>query len=177
MIEKYCEHFPQIHPTAFVHASGQIIGQVTMARDSSVWPFAVLRGDIEPIVIGEESNVQDNAVLHTVQKFPTIIGNQVTIGHAAILHGCTVRDRCIIGMGSIILDGALVEEDCIIGAGSVVPPGAVIAKGHLALGVPARAIRTLRPDELERIRWNAAEYLKLKSNYKLAPPLTIVPPL
>lgn len=157
---------PKIHPTAFIHETAEIIGKVTIEKDASVWPYCVLRGDVDEIVVGEGTNVQDNTVIHTNEGLPTILGKGISVGHSVILHGCKVKDDCIIGMGAILLDGVTVEEECIVGAGAVVSPKTVVAKGSMALGIPARVIRSLRPDEIEHIKWNAKEYLKLSDAHR-----------
>ena len=157
---------PKIHPTAFIHETAEIIGDVTIEKDASVWPYCVLRGDFDAIVVGEGSNVQDNTVAHTIQGKPVVLGKGISVGHSVILHGCTVKDNCIVGMGSIVLDGATVEADCLVGAGAVVSPNTTVASGHLALGIPARSIRKLKPEEVEHIRENAREYLRLSELHR-----------
>jgi carbonic anhydrase/acetyltransferase-like protein (isoleucine patch superfamily) len=166
MIREVNGHKPKIHPTAFVHETAEIIGKVTVEKDASVWPYAVLRGDIAEIVVGEGTNVQDNTVVHTNENKPTILGKRVSVGHSVILHGCTVKDDCIVGMGSILLDGVTVEEECIVGAGAVVSPNTTVPRGHLALGVPARSIRALKPEDLEHIKKNAAHYYELSEDHR-----------
>lgn len=150
---------PDVHPTAFVHETAVVIGRVRIGPRASVWPHAVLRGDIEEIVVGEGTNIQDNAVVHTDQGSPAVLGGGVTVGHSAVLHGCRVEDNCLIGMGSILLNNAVVEEGAMVGAGALVAPGARVPKGHLALGTPARTVRPLKPGEIEHIRKNAQNYL------------------
>src|SRR5271156_4599604 len=143
---------PQIDPTAFVADTATLIGDVTLGARSSVWFGAVLRGDVFHIRIGEETSIQDNSVIHVTHgQYATVVGNRVTVGHSVTLHGCTVRDRVIVGMGSTVLDQAEIGERCIVGAGSLVPPGLKIPPGMLAVGNPARIKRPLRPDELEWI--------------------------
>ena len=166
MIREWAGHKPKIHPTAFVHETAEVIGRVTIEKDVSLWPYTVLRGDVDEIVIGEGTNIQDSAVIHTNEGKPAILGKRVSVGHSVILHGCTVMDDCIVGMGSIVLDGAVIEEQSIVGAGAVVSPGTRIPKGSMALGVPARVARPLRPDEVEHIQWNAREYYKLSDSHR-----------
>ncbi|OGR82615.1 MAG: gamma carbonic anhydrase family protein [Elusimicrobia bacterium RIFCSPHIGHO2_01_FULL_64_10] len=166
MIREWQGHRPRIHPGAFVHESAEVIGQVTLEKDASVWPYAVLRGDVAGIVIGEGTNIQDNTVIHANPGQPAILGPGISVGHSAVLHGCTLQGHTIIGMGAIVLDGAVVEEDCIVGAGAVVSPRTRIPKGSMALGVPARVARPLKPEELEHIRWNAREYLALSESHR-----------
>ena len=156
---------PQVHASAYIHKTALIIGKVTIGKNASVWPYCVLRGDIAEIVIGDETNIQDNTVIHTNEGFPAILGEGISVGHGVILHGCAVKDHCIVGMGSILLDGSVVEEDCIVAAGAVVSPNSIIPKGSMAMGVPAKVTRSLRPEELEHIRWNAKEYLRLSDLY------------
>lgn len=166
MIREFGGHKPKIHPSAFVHETAEIIGKVTLEKNASVWPYCVLRGDIADIFIGEGTNIQDNTVIHTNEGKPSILGKGISVGHSVILHGCTVKDHCIIGMGAILLDGAVVEEECIVGAGAVLSPNTKIDKGSMSLGVPARVIRSLRPDEVEHIHWNAQEYLRLSDAHR-----------
>jgi carbonic anhydrase/acetyltransferase-like protein (isoleucine patch superfamily) len=136
---------PVVSPTAFVHPSAEVIGRVSLGDGASVWPGAVLRGDIEKISVGAESNIQDNAVVHTDHGVPTSVGRNVTVGHGAILHSCRVEDGALIGMGAVVLGNAVVGRGALVGAGSVVPPGARIPAGHLALGRPARIRCALSP--------------------------------
>ena len=166
MIREFNGHKPKIHPTAYVHETAEIIGKVTLEKNVSVWPYSVLRGDIAEIVVGEESNVQDNTVIHTNEGKPSILGKGVSVGHSVVLHGCVVKDHCIIGMGSIILDDSVIEEESIVGAGAVVSPKTLIPKGSMALGIPARVVRPLRNDEIEHIKWNAREYLRLSDLHR-----------
>lgn len=166
MIREINGHKPKIHPTAYVHDTAEIIGKVTIEKNASVWPYCVLRGDIAEIVVGEETNVQDNTVIHTNEGLPTLLGKGISVGHGVILHGCTVKDHCIIGMGSILLDGSIVEEESIVGAGAVLSPNKKVPKGSMVLGIPARVMRPLRADELEHIRWNAREYIRLTELYR-----------
>jgi carbonic anhydrase/acetyltransferase-like protein (isoleucine patch superfamily) len=166
MIREFGGHKPKIHPTAFVHETAEIIGKVTLGEKASGWPYCVLRGDVDEIIIGDGTNVQDNTVIHTNPGQPTILGKRISVGHSVILHGCKVMDDCIIGMGSIVLDGVTVEEECIVGAGAVVSPRTVVKRGSMALGVPAKVIRPLRTEEIEHIKWNAREYLTLSEAHK-----------
>jgi carbonic anhydrase/acetyltransferase-like protein (isoleucine patch superfamily) len=129
---------PTIDPSCFVHPSSTIIGKVIVSKDCSIWPYSVLRGDEEPIFIDERSNVQDGVIVHTDEGFPVRIGKEVTIGHGAIIHGCTIKDRCIIGIRSTILNGAVIGEGCIIGAGAVVTPGTNIPPNSMVLGIPGK---------------------------------------
>lgn len=144
----------------------RVSGAVTMGKGCSVWYNAVIRGDEEPITVGEDTNVQDNAVLHTSDGTPLVVGSGVTIGHSAILHSCTVGDNTLIGMGAIVLDGAVVGRDCIVGAGALVTGGTVIPDGSMAFGSPAKVIRPLRPEEIEHNRLNALAYVRRKELYR-----------
>ena len=147
-------------------AGARVSGNVTMGKGCSVWYNAVIRGDEAPISIGENTNIQDNAVLHTSHEPALIVGSGVTVGHSAILHGCTVGDNTLIGMGAIVLDGAVIGRDCIIGAGALVTGGTVIPDGHMALGSPAKVVRPLRPEEIEHNRINAEAYVARKEHYR-----------
>ena len=149
----------------FVADGAKIIGDVAIGKDSSVWYNAVIRGDSNSIVIGENTNVQDCAVLHTSHSHGLVIGDNVTIGHGAIVHGCTVGNNVLIGMGAIILDGAVVEDNCIIGAGALVTQNKVIPSGSLVLGNPAKVARELKEEEIASILKNADEYVQEAQKY------------
>lgn len=151
---------PRTHPTAFVHDSAEVIGRVTLGAGASVWPGCVLRGDIDRIVVGAGSNIQDLAVVHTRDGHPTLIGRDVTVGHRAILHGCRIGDQALIGMGAVVME-ASVGARAIIGAGSLVPAGARIPSGVLAFGSPAKVVRKLRAEELRMLAASAREYRAL----------------
>lgn len=150
---------PRIHPTAFIAPTAVIIGEVEVEAEASVWYGCVLRGDLEPIRVGRGSNVQDNSVLHTGYKEPTIIHENVTIGHTAIIHGCEIRSGCLIGMGAKILNNAVVEEDCIVGAGALVAERKVIPARSLAVGVPAKVVRALTDEDIAGSYANTAKYV------------------
>ncbi len=157
---------PAVSPTAFVHPSAEVIGRVSLGDGASVWPGAVLRGDIEKISVGAGSNIQDNAVVHTDRGVPAVVGRNVTVGHGAILHSCHIDDGALIGMGAVVLGKAVVGRGSLVGAGCVVPPGARIPPGHLALGIPARSVRPLRRREISDISKNALRYLRLATLHK-----------
>lgn len=164
---------PEVHPTAWVDETALVIGHVTIGADSSVWPTTVLRGDINRITVGERSNIQDGCVVHVnhASQFnpegaPVTIGNDVTVGHKAILHACTVHDRCLIGMGATVLDEAVIPSDVIVGAGSLVPPGRELESGFLWLGSPARKVRELTEQELTYLRYSAEYYAELKERHR-----------
>lgn len=150
---------PSIDKTAIVLAGARISGDVTLAAKANIWYNAVIRGDMAPISIGERTNIQDGSIVHVDDCFPTRIGSDVTVGHGCILHGCTVGDHVLIGMGSIILNGAVLEEGCMLGAGSLVTEGTVIPAGMLAFGRPAKAIRPIKPEEAEGQRRNIQHYV------------------
>jgi carbonic anhydrase/acetyltransferase-like protein (isoleucine patch superfamily) len=153
---------PCIDPDSYVDPAAEVIGNVVIEAGASVWPFAVLRGDLGSSVrLGRESNVQDGAVLHVTAKLPCLVGAAVTIGHRAVVHGCTIRDHARIGIGAIVLNGAVIEEGAQVGAGALVPPGKIVPAGWLVMGVPARPVRQMSADELEDIRQNAATYVAL----------------
>ncbi len=157
---------PRLHETVFRVEGATIIGDVEIGEHSSVWFNAVVRGDVHYIRIGKRTNVQDNSTLHvTKETYPLIIGDDVTIGHNVVLHGCTVNDRCLIGMGAIVLDNAQIGEDTIIGAGALVTEGAMVPPGSLVIGVPGKVVRALRPEEIGRIKRSAMNYIEYARNY------------
>lgn len=161
---------PSIDASAYLADSATVIGDVTVGPRSSLWFGAVVRGDVYHVRIGAETSIQDNTVIHvTHDRFPTVVGDHVTVGHSCVLHGCVVHDRVIVGMGAIILDQAEVGERCIVGAGALVTPGTRIPPGHLAVGAPARVKRPLTEDELAWIDSSAAHYVALTDAYRKDP--------
>ncbi len=164
-IETIAGFSPSIHKSAFVAASADIIGRVTLHEETSVWYHATLRGDINEIVIGPWSNVQDNVVIHLAEDYGCHVGELVTVGHSAILHACTVKDEVLVGMGAILLDGVVIGERSIIGAGALVTGGTVIPPGSLVLGSPARVVRMLSLDEQAKIRGWADKYVRGSRRY------------
>ncbi len=167
MIRSFQGKRPTIAPDAFVAETATVIGDVVVGARSSLWFGAVVRGDVFHIRIGEETSIQDNTVIHvTHDQYATLVGNRVTVGHGVILHGCTVRDLCIIGMGAVILDQVEIGEQCIIGAGALVTPGTKIPAGHLAVGAPARVKRPLTEEELAWLESSAAHYVALTRAYQ-----------
>jgi len=164
-IEQFDGISPKIHPGVFVAASADVIGRVTLHEESSVWYHATLRGDLNEIVIGPRSNIQDNVVIHLADDFGCHVGELVTVGHSAILHACTVLNEVLVGMGAIILDGAVIGERSIIGAGALVTGGTVIPPGSLVLGSPGRVVRTLPLDEQTAIRKWADKYVAGSRRY------------
>lgn len=149
---------PVIHPNAYIAPNATVVGDVHIGAGSSVFFGSVLRGDREPITIGEDTNIQDNCVLHQEYGCPTTVGSRVTVGHGAILHGCTIGDETLIGMGAIVLNGAKIGRHCLIGAGALVTQNMVIPDGSLAFGSPAKIRGTLTDEAIEEIRASAASY-------------------
>jgi carbonic anhydrase/acetyltransferase-like protein (isoleucine patch superfamily) len=163
---------PTLGTGAWVHPRATVIGEVSIGADASVWPGAVIRGDVNSIAIGAASNIQDGSVLHVSHKTPAnpaggplVIGARVTVGHTVILHACTIGDECLIGMGSIILDRAVVQKHVLLGAGSLVPEGKVLESGHLYLGRPAKMVRPLTAEEIAYFSYSAEHYVKLARSY------------
>lgn len=154
---------PQIADTAWVAPTADLVGKVVLQAESSVWYLAVLRADIVPITLGERSNLQDGVIVHTDDGQPATIGSGVSVGHRAVLHGCTIEDDCLIGMGSIILNGATIGTGSLVAAGAVVQEGAVIPPRSLVAGVPGKVRRELTDEDLARIRANADAYVGLKA--------------
>jgi len=171
VIVAYDGKTPRIAASVFVAPGSVVAGDVEIGEDSSVWFQTVIRGDVNWVRVGARTNVQDHSVVHvTSRTHPTVIGDDVTIGHRAVLHGCTVNDRCLIGIGAIVLDGAVVGPDAMVGAGALVPPGMVVPPGKLVLGAPAKVKRDLTPDELAFFRTSAANYAGTAARYRKAPP-------
>ncbi|MGA8276869.1 MAG: gamma carbonic anhydrase family protein [Rhodanobacteraceae bacterium] len=163
---------PRIAPTAYVDPMSLVIGDVEVADDASLWPCTVVRGDVHYIRIGARSNVQDGAVLHVTHDgpyspggFPLVIGADITIGHGAVVHACTIEDACLIGMNATVLDGALVRKHSLIAAGALVTPGRVVGEGELWVGNPARRQRALTDAEIEQIHYSARHYVRLKNRH------------
>ena len=166
MIHPFKENNPKIDDSALVMESAQIIGDVVIGEESSVWFNAVIRGDVNHIKIGNHTNIQDGCVLHVARKtHPLIVGDEVTIGHNVTLHACTIVSRCLIGMGAVVMDGAEIGENSIVGAGALVTPGTKIPPGSLVLGSPAKVKRELTEDEKRGIRESAANYVGDMENY------------
>jgi carbonic anhydrase/acetyltransferase-like protein (isoleucine patch superfamily) len=164
---------PRLHPSVWVAPGAAIIGDVEIGRDSSVFYGSVLRGDVERIRIGERTNIQDQATLHvTADRYATVLGNDITVGHRAVVHGCRVEDGALIGIGAIVLDGAEIGENALVAAGAVVTPGSTIAAGMLAVGIPARAVRALRSEEIELQRARTLRYVETARQHALSEPAT-----
>ena len=173
-LRPYLDVLPQLGERVYVDPAASIIGQVTLADDVSIWPGAVVRGDVNVIHIGARSNIQDGAVCHVTHDGPyspggaaLTIGADVTVGHRAVLHACTIGARCLIGMGALILDGAVLEEEVMLGAGALVPPGKRLDSGWLYVGSPARPARLLREAEREFLAYSASHYVRLKDRYRI----------
>lgn len=160
------DHAPTVHPTAYVAESADVIGRVTLAEGSSVWSHVTLRGDNEPIVIGPRSNVQESAVLHTDIGFPLTIAEDVTVGHQAMLHGCTVGAGALIGIQAVVLNGAVIGKNCLVAAGALVTEGKVFEDGMLIMGSPAKAVRPLSETDLARMHMGTALYVAKSAEYK-----------
>jgi len=171
-IESLGEHTPKFGDRVYISEASTIIGDVEIGDDSSVWPMAVVRGDMHSIRVGKRTSVQDGVVLHITHAsdfnpdgFPLVIGDDVTIGHNVCLHGCTVGNEVLVGIGTTVLDGAVVEDQVVIGAGSLVPPGKTLESGYLYMGSPVKQVRKLSDKELTYFKYSAFNYSKLKDEY------------
>jgi carbonic anhydrase/acetyltransferase-like protein (isoleucine patch superfamily) len=165
MIYQLGDRTPTLPEEYYVADSARVIGDVTLHHQASIWFGTVLRGDIEPIVVGERSNIQDNSVAHTSHGLPVVIGRDVTVGHHVTLHGCTIGNNCLIGMGAILLDGSKIGDNCLIGAGALVKQGQEIPAGSMAVGSPARVVRQLSPEEIGNIHKSAKHYVGYYREY------------
>ena len=155
-----------MHPSAFVADSAQVMGRVTLEEDASVWFGTVIRGDTETITVGRGSNIQDASVLHADVGFPLEIGERVTVGHQVMLHGCTIGDESLIGIGAVVLNGARIGKHCLVGAGALVTEGKVFPDGSMILGSPAKVVRQLTPEQIEGLRRSAAHYIDNARRYQ-----------
>ncbi len=170
MIRSFKGIEPQIHETAYVAESAQIIGDVVLEKNASIWDNAVLRGDVGKIVVGENSNVQDVSAVHNTEGLPVIIGKNVTIGHRVVLHSCAIGDNSLIGMGAVILDNVKIGKNCLIGAGALVTPNTEIPDGSLVMGMPAKVVKPLSEAQIEGNIKNAEEYVSLSAIYRVEKP-------
>lgn len=165
-IFSYQSSLPQIAKTAFIAQTAMVIGDVIIGEDSSIWFQSVVRGDVNKIRIGERTNIQDGSIIHVDhKKYGTFIGSDVTVGHMALLHACTIEDESFIGMKACIMDGAVVETGAMVAAGALVSPGKVVKKGELWAGLPAKPIRKITPEEREYFLYSAQHYVRLSKNY------------
>ncbi|HBG51008.1 gamma carbonic anhydrase family protein [Candidatus Macondimonas diazotrophica] len=174
-VRSYLDAHPQLGERVYIDPDATVIGQVTLADDVSVWPGAVLRGDVERIRIGARSNIQDGAICHVTHDGPyspggasLVIAQEVTVGHRAVLHACRIGARCLIGMGALVLDDAVLDDEVMLGAGALVAPGKHLEGGWLYVGSPARPARPLRPAEREFLAYSAAHYVRMKDRYLAA---------
>ena len=174
-IRAFEKHTPVIHPSAYIDGTALVIGDVAIGKDSSIWPMSVVRGDVNAIKIGAKTNIQDGCVLHvthaskeytTKNGLPLIIGDEVTIGHKAILHACSIGNRCLVGMGAIIMDGTIVEDETIVAAGALIPPGKILKSGYLWVGSPAKQSRPLTQKEKDHLKYSAQHYVRLMERTK-----------
>ncbi len=171
-IRPFQNYIPKLGNRVYVDPAAVVIGEVSLADDVSIWPLVVVRGDVNYIEIGARSNIQDGSVLHVASTqnqppdgHPLVVGEDVVVGHKVMLHGCRVGDRCLIGMGTVVMDGAVIENDVLLAAGSLVAPGKVLESGYLYQGSPARRVRALTEDEINKLKKGAAHYVRLKNIY------------
>lgn len=171
-LRPYKNHFPQQGDRVMIDSSSVVVGEVQLDDDVSIWPLVAIRGDVNKVVIGKRSNIQDGSVLHVTHQsssnpegYPLIVGEDVTVGHKAMLHGCTIGNRVLVGMGSILLDGVIVEDDVMIGAGSLVPPGKRLESGYLYLGSPVKQVRPLSEAEIAGLLYSSNNYVGWKNEY------------
>lgn len=171
-IRNFEDKKPMFHSSTYIDETALVLGDVQIGENTSIWPLTVIRGDVNSIKIGNNTNIQDNSVLHVTHDgpynpggFDLKIGNNVTVGHRVILHGCNIGDSCLIGMGATIMDGAIIEPQSLIGAGSLVTPNKLLESGYLWMGSPIRKVRKLTAEELESIEYSALSYVKLKNRH------------
>jgi len=166
VIKPYKGIFPRIHPSAYLSENVYVIGDVEIGEDSSIWFGSVVRGDVNYIRIGRRTNIQDNSVVHvTHDTHPTVIGDNVTVGHRVVLHGCVLHNNILVGMGAVIMDGVEIEDYVLVGAGALITPNKKIPSGVLVAGVPAKVIRDLREEEIKMIEESARNYVMYKNEY------------
>jgi len=166
VIGPYKNAYPEIHNSAYIAPTADVIGRVTIGGESSVWHGAVIRGDVNEVVIGARTNIQDLTVIHEADDYGVYIGDDVTVGHRAIIHACTIENNCLIGMGAVILDGAHIEENVIIGAGALVTGGKRIPRNSMVLGSPGRVVRALTEEEIEELTRSAHKYVRVSREYQ-----------
>jgi gamma-carbonic anhydrase len=167
MLRSFRSIYPTVHESAFVDQSAQVIGDVHIGAESSVWMNVVIRGDVNYIRIGARTNIQDGTIVHVMRDtHPTVIGDHVTIGHGAVVHGCTIENRCLIGMGAVVLNGCRVGTGSIIAAGSVLPEGMTVPPGSMVMGVPAKVRRPLTAEEDTSIKWYADNYVRYRLDFQ-----------
>ena len=172
-IRSYLDQLPQLGQRVYIDEAARVIGDVVLGDDVSVWPFTVIRGDVNYVHIGDRTNVPDGTVIHVSHDgphaklggFATVIGADCTIGHKAIVHACRIEDACLVGMGSVVLDGAVIQKHGFLGAGALLPPGKVMGEGEMWLGAPAKFARKLSDAEIEALFYSAGHYVKLKDEY------------
>lgn len=173
-LRSYHNISPKLASGAWVDDAAVVIGKCELGEEVSIWPNATLRGDVNDIKIGDRSNIQDGAVVHTTHQSDItkgsqcVVGNDVTVGHNAVLHGCIIEDECLIGMGAVVLDNAVVQKHVLVGANSLVPPGKVLESGYLYVGSPVKQARALTDDEKAFFKYSAAHYVKLKNSFQTA---------
>ena len=172
MIRSFNNINPEIHETAYIDEQSTVIGNVKIGKDSAIWPQVVVRGDINSITIGDRTNIQDGSILHVTHAsdfcpsgYSLSIGNDVTVGHSAVIHACNIKDTVLIGMGSIILDGAVINSNCMLAAGALVGPGKELESGFLYVGSPAKKLRELSEQEMKFLSYSAKGYVDLKNQY------------
>ncbi|HEY3198458.1 MAG TPA: gamma carbonic anhydrase family protein [Nitrospirales bacterium] len=169
MLRAFQGIMPKVDPSAFIEETAVVLGKVVIGADSSVWFMAIVRGDVNAIRIGARTNIQDLCALHvTHDTHPLIIGDEVTVGHHVVLHGCTIKNRVLVGMGAILMDGAVIGEDCVIGAGSLITEGTVVPSGSLVLGSPGRVKRPLTDEERAWIGQSATNYVRYAAEHQLS---------
>ena len=172
-VRPYLDQLPQLGQRVYIDEAARVIGDVLLGDDVSVWPFTVIRGDVNYVRIGDRTNVQDGTVIHVSHDgphaklggFATLIGADCTIGHKAIVHACRIEDACLVGMGSTVLDGAVIQQHGFLGAGALLPPGKVMGEGEMWLGAPAKFARKLSDAEIQALFYSAGHYVKLKDEY------------
>ena len=170
MLRPYRSVLPTVHPSAFVDISAQVIGDVHVGAESSLWMNVVVRGDVNSIRVGARTNIQDLTLVHVMREtHPTVIGDNVTVGHSAVVHGCTIEDRCLIGMGAILLNGCRIGTGSIVAAGTLVPEGMVVPPGSMVMGVPGKVRRLLTPKEEVSITWYADNYVRYRLDFQTEP--------